>query len=76
MHTLPMPTIYFHLWEGVPCEDLLGLKENVIVGHKIPAGTGMRDYETMIVGSKSDYNRLVNNDDAIEAESTVGTLNS
>jgi DNA-directed RNA polymerase subunit beta' len=57
-------------------DHLLGLKENVIVGHKIPAGTGMRDYETMIVGSKSDYNRLVNNDDAIEAESTVGTLNS
>ncbi|MEC8968124.1 MAG: DNA-directed RNA polymerase subunit beta' [Bacteroidota bacterium] len=57
-------------------DHLLGLKENVIVGHKIPAGTGMRDYQTMIVGSKSDYNRLVNNDDAIEVESTVGTLNS
>ena len=31
-------------------DHLLGLKENVIVGHKIPAGTGMRDYQTMIVG--------------------------
>ena len=29
---------------------LEGLKENVIVGHKIPAGTGMRDYENIIVG--------------------------
>ncbi len=58
-------------------DHLLGLKENVIVGHKIPAGTGMRDYQEMIVGSKSDYDRLVNNnDDAVEAESTVGTINS
>ena len=37
----------------------------------------MRDYQEMIVGSKSDYDRLVNNnDDAVEAESTVGTINS
>ena len=36
-------------------EDYLeGLKENVIVGKKIPAGTGMRVYEKMIVGSKED----------------------
>ena len=33
---------------------LLGLKENVIVGHKIPAGTGMREYEKIIVGSKEE----------------------
>jgi DNA-directed RNA polymerase subunit beta' len=33
-------------------DSLEGLKENVIVGHKIPAGTGMRDYENIIVGSK------------------------
>jgi DNA-directed RNA polymerase subunit beta' len=31
-------------------DNLLGLKENVIVGHLIPAGTGMRDYEKIIVG--------------------------
>lgn len=33
---------------------LLGLKENVIVGHKIPAGTGLKEYEDFIVGSKKD----------------------
>ena len=38
---------------------LEGLKENVIVGHRIPAGTGMRDYDNMIVGSKDEYNELV-----------------
>ena len=32
-------------------DTLEGLKENVIVGHRIPAGTGMRNYETIIVGS-------------------------
>ncbi|NOQ91827.1 MAG: DNA-directed RNA polymerase subunit beta', partial [Flavobacteriaceae bacterium] len=36
-------------------EDYLeGLKENVIVGKRIPAGTGMRDYDHLIVGSKSE----------------------
>jgi len=40
-------------------DSLEGLKENVIVGHRIPAGTGMRDYDNMIVGSKDEYNELV-----------------
>ena len=36
--------------------DLLrGLKENVIVGHKVPAGTGLLKYDELIVGSKADY---------------------
>jgi DNA-directed RNA polymerase subunit beta' len=35
-------------------DHLEGLKENVIVGHKIPAGTGMRNYETIIVASKEE----------------------
>jgi len=36
-------------------EDYLeGLKENVIVGKRIPAGTGMRDYDHLIVGSKEE----------------------
>ncbi len=39
-------------------DDLLGLKENVIVGHKIPAGTGMREYGSIIVGSKQEYDKL------------------
>jgi DNA-directed RNA polymerase subunit beta' len=37
---------------------LLGLKENVITGHPIPAGTGLRDFEKMIVGSKEEYELL------------------
>ncbi|WP_378185293.1 DNA-directed RNA polymerase subunit beta' [Aquimarina sp. W85] len=36
-------------------DNLEGLKENVIVGHRIPAGTGMRDYESIIVGSKEEF---------------------
>ncbi|MDP4828341.1 MAG: DNA-directed RNA polymerase subunit beta' [Flavobacteriales bacterium] len=38
---------------------LLGLKENVIVGHLIPAGTGMREFQKVIVGDKSEYESLV-----------------
>ena len=38
---------------------LEGLKENVIVGHKIPAGTGLRKYNNLIVGSKEEYNSLL-----------------
>ncbi len=38
---------------------LKGLKENVIVGHLIPAGTGMRKYENMIVTSKKEYDALL-----------------
>ncbi|MDX2191684.1 MAG: DNA-directed RNA polymerase subunit beta' [Bacteroidota bacterium] len=38
---------------------LMGLKENVIVGHLIPAGTGLRDYQDYIVGSKEEYEQLV-----------------
>ncbi len=36
-------------------DALEGLKENVIVGHKIPAGTGLRVYEDITVGAKADY---------------------
>jgi len=39
-------------------DQLMGLKENVIVGHKIPAGTGLREYEDIIVGSRDDYELL------------------
>jgi DNA-directed RNA polymerase subunit beta' len=40
-------------------DHLLGLKENVIVGHLIPAGTGMREYEKIIVGSKEEFELLM-----------------
>jgi len=33
---------------------LRGLKENVVVGHKVPAGTGLRKYDELIVGSKAE----------------------
>ncbi|GAB4396712.1 MAG: DNA-directed RNA polymerase subunit beta' [Microscillaceae bacterium] len=37
---------------------LLGLKENVIVGHLIPAGTGLREYEDLIVVSDEAYDHM------------------
>jgi DNA-directed RNA polymerase subunit beta' len=40
-------------------DHLLGLKENVIVGHLIPAGTGLREYQQYIVGSKDEYEALM-----------------
>ena len=39
-------------------DTLQGLKENVIVGHLIPAGTGLREYESYIVGSKEEFDAL------------------
>ncbi|MGO4912920.1 DNA-directed RNA polymerase subunit beta' [Leeuwenhoekiella sp. W20_SRS_FM14] len=39
-------------------DDLEGLKENVIVGHRIPAGTGLRRYDKIIVGSKQELEEL------------------
>ncbi|UII21797.1 DNA-directed RNA polymerase subunit beta' [Fulvivirga ligni] len=40
-------------------DHLLGLKENVIVGHLIPAGTGQRSFKDVIVGSQDEYDELV-----------------
>ncbi len=42
-------------------DNLSGLKENVIVGHKIPAGTGNREYGDMIVGYVDEYEDLLEN---------------
>ncbi|MFD2202271.1 DNA-directed RNA polymerase subunit beta' [Shivajiella indica] len=39
-------------------DELLGLKENVIVGHLIPSGTGQRKFKSIIVGSQEDYDRM------------------
>ena len=52
-------------------DTLNGLKENVIVGHKIPAGTGLREYDDIIVGSKEEYNSLL-----IDKETTEEAVNS
>ena len=40
-------------------DTLEGLKENVIVGHRIPAGTGMREYDDIIVGSKEEFDEML-----------------
>ena len=40
-------------------DKLEGLKENVIVGHKIPAGTGLRDFDNIIVGSKEEMDHML-----------------
>ena len=37
---------------------LEGMKENVICGHLIPAGTGLREFDKVIVGSREDYDRI------------------
>ena len=42
-------------------DKLEGMKENVICGHLIPAGTGLREYEKLIVGSKEEYDRMLAN---------------
>jgi len=47
-------------------DTLQGLKENVIVGHLIPAGTGLREYENIIVGSMDEYNLLMASKKKIE----------
>ncbi len=39
-------------------DNLEGLKENVIVGKRIPAGTGMRDYDNFIVGSQEEMDEI------------------
>lgn len=49
-------------------DNLLGLKENVIVGHLIPSGTGLRQYERIIVGSQEEYDKLLaSKQEAVEA---------
>jgi len=40
-------------------DTLLGLKENVIVGHRIPAGTGQREFEAVIVGDREEYEQRI-----------------
>jgi DNA-directed RNA polymerase subunit beta' len=40
-------------------DNLMGLKENVIVGHLIPAGTGLREYDDLVVGSLEEYESLL-----------------
>ena len=39
-------------------DEMIGLKENVITGHLISAGTGLQEFENLIVGSKEEYELL------------------
>ena len=57
-------------------DNLTGLKENVIVGHSIPAGTGLRDYEDIIVGSQEEYDLLMSSkEEETQTVGEVGTAN-
>jgi len=49
-------------------DKLLGLKENVLVGHLIPAGTGMHAYRNMIVASKEEHDSITNSKENIKIE--------
>ena len=42
-------------------DKLEGMKENVICGHLIPAGTGQREFDKLVVGSKDEYERILAN---------------
>ena len=52
-------------------DEMLGLKENVITGHPIPAGTGLREFDRMIVGSKEEYELLQTTREAMAFDEEV-----
>ncbi len=56
---------------GAKEDYLLGLKENVIVGHKIPAGTGIKEFQNMRVGSREELERLTEVHEVEAEEVTV-----
>ena len=47
-------------------DHLLGLKENVIIGHLVPAGTGLRKYTDVVVGSREELEALQATNDALD----------
>ena len=49
-------------------DTLEGLKENVICGHHIPAGTGLRDYDKIVVTSAQEYAKMMKAQEALAAE--------
>ena len=53
-------------------DDLLGLKENVIIGHLVPAGTGLRDYRDIVVGSRQELEALQATQDALDRGLATG----
>ena len=55
-------------------DNLIGLKENVIIGKKIPAGTGLIQARETIVGSQAEYDKLINSDDNEELVESEASL--
>jgi len=55
-------------------DNLIGLKENVIIGKKIPAGTGLIQASETIVGSQAEYDKLMNSDTNEAVTETVTSL--
>ena len=53
------------------CDTLRGLKENVIVGHLIPAGTGLKKYSQLIIGSRKEYEKVAHAKNVVAQEQTV-----
>jgi DNA-directed RNA polymerase subunit beta' len=49
-------------------DTLDGMKENVICGHLVPAGTGLREYDKLVVANLDEYERLKNNPEIEEEE--------
>ena len=49
-------------------DGLEGLKENVIVGHKIPAGTGLRMWDDLVVGSQEEFDKLIESKQELSTE--------
>ena len=51
-------------------DSLEGMKENVICGHLIPAGTGLREYERLVVGSRDDIEGIYDEAETVDVNST------
>ena len=63
-------------WKYKLIHDYLkGLKENVIVGHLIPAGTGSRDYNDLIVYQEREYDNLLNDGKNSDSNQSVDLNN-
>ena len=52
-------------------DDLVGLKENVIIGKLIPAGTGMQKYQNIHINTEEELEKVADVEDAIKTEETV-----
>ncbi|WP_303744415.1 hypothetical protein, partial [uncultured Muribaculum sp.] len=51
-------------------DTLEGMKENVICGHLIPAGTGLREYDSLVVAGKDDIDTVFDSADVIDIAHT------